>query len=96
MCIGVFAKALTRMLQGFRHLRRKTSAVQDLNRGVLLHNRAHARWRLGEITHKRAALVRGRKDVAEAAQVFKALKHVDAVKENNELSSRIENAITRL
>jgi len=87
--------AITAADQGLAQLG-KPAGQPDFNRGVLLHNRSHAGCRLGEISRDRPALIRGRKDVAEAGEVFLALKQADAVKENNDLSAKIENVIARL
>lgn len=89
---SVLRSAITAADQGLERLGKPTRKP-DFNRGVLLHNRAHASCRLGEISRDLATLVRGRKDVTEAGELFSALNQADAVKENNALSAKIEVVI---
>lgn len=74
----------------------KISERPEFNRGVLLHNRGHAGWRLGELTHDHATLSRGRQDIADAGNAFLALKLAEAVQENNALLANAERALAKL
>jgi len=62
---SVLCSAITAADEGLERLG-KLAGQPDFNKGVLLHNRAHAGCRLGEIGRDRATLIRGRKDVGEA------------------------------
>jgi hypothetical protein len=74
----------------------KNAERPEFNCGILLHNRGHAGWRLGELTRDRTTLSRARQDIAKAGDVFLTLKRAEAVKENNALSVRAETALARL
>ncbi len=93
--VTVLLSAITAADQGFERLD-KPETQPTFDRGALLHNRAHAAYRLGEIRRDQATLIQARRDVAEASEVFQALRQNEALQENSELAAKVENAITRL
>jgi hypothetical protein len=92
---SVLLSAITSADQGLEQSD-KTAAQPTFDRGALLHNRAHASYRLGEIRRDLSTLKRGQKDIAAAREVFQALGQIEALQENSALGAKIEDAIAKL
>jgi hypothetical protein len=68
----------------------------SFNRAVLLHNRGHAGWRLGELNQNRATLRRAIEDIAAAQALFTAGRNSEALRENADLSRQAIAALAKL
>jgi hypothetical protein len=73
---------------------RKLTHPSRFEEGVLLHNRGHAGWRLGEVTRKPVTLTRAIDDIAKAGEVFTSLQRRDAIAENSDLLAKAKSALT--
>jgi hypothetical protein len=67
--------------------------VSRFEQGVLLHNRGHAGWRLGEVTDNRGILMSAIEDLGKAGGVFKSLQNSAAVGENANLLAKANSAL---
>jgi hypothetical protein len=74
----------------------KTTPALDFEHAVLWHNRGHAGWRIGKITHNTETLIRGIQDLNKAGGLFRSLNHSSAIDENATMLAKAQALVAKL